>query len=426
MTNFFGGGGRKTAPTPPATQLRVQTAVAGTPIPIGWGTNRIAPNLIYYNDFLATEVQQSSGGGKGSGSGGGGKGGGGGTQTNYSATVVCGLCEGPILGVGTQVGSTAAVSGNVFGSQNNNLFFNGFNNPITQATIKTLISQILTSTTTSPIGNGVWVSGNISSLAALNFALLFGFLEPSNTTLDANPRDIIVDFLTNNKYGLQFPSSRIGDTNLVTLYNYCQSVGIWMSPILSAQKDANSFMQDILYGCVAEAVWSNGQLKVVPYYDSPVSGHGASFTPNLSPIYDLTDDDFQAGGNTSYSSPVIVTIKAVADIYNNVKVQYLDRNFNYAGAAGSTPDYNPTVVEVKDDALIQQYTLRARDTKQLDLFCYGPAAQQCALLQLGREQVITTYQFSLGANFVLLEPMDLVTLTDVALGLSRKLVRIKE
>ncbi len=476
MTNFFGGGGRKTAPTPPATQLRVQTAVAGTPIPIGWGTNRIAPNLIYYNDFLATEVQQSSGGGKGSGSGGGGKGGGGGTQTNYSATVVCGLCEGPILGVGTQVGSTAAVSGNVFGSQNNNLFFNGFNNPITQATIKTLISQILTSTTTSPIGNGVWVSGNISSLAALNFALftgsytqtawsfvmtnhpndarayrgvayvaaapfnlhtspelpalnfevMFGFLEPSNTTLDANPRDIIVDFLTNNKYGLQFPSSRIGDTNLVTLYNYCQSVGIWMSPILSAQKDANSFMQDILYGCVAEAVWSNGQLKVVPYYDSPVSGHGASFTPNLSPIYDLTDDDFQAGGNNSYSSPVIVTIKAVADIYNNVKVQYLDRNFNYAGAAGSTPDYNPTVVEVKDDALIQQYTLRARDTKQLDLFCYGPAAQQCALLQLGREQVITTYQFSLGAKFVLLEPMDLVTLTDVALGLSRKLVRIKE
>jgi len=27
---------------------------------------------------------------------------------------------------------------------------------------------------------------------------------------------------------------------------------------------------------------------------------------------------------------------------------------------------------------------------------------QCALAQLGREQVITTYQFSLGAKFVLL------------------------
>src|SRR5882672_788707 len=130
MTNFFGGGGRQTDTTPPATQLRVQTAVQGTPIPIGWGANRIAPNLIYYADFIATQVQQSSGGGKGSGTGGGGKGGGGSTQTNYTATVVCGLCEGPILGVGTQAGSTLAVSGGSPASQTNNLFFNGYNNPI--------------------------------------------------------------------------------------------------------------------------------------------------------------------------------------------------------------------------------------------------------------------------------------------------------
>jgi len=472
MTNFFGGGGRQTNPTPPATQLRVQTAVQGTPIPIGWGANRIAPNLIYYNDFKATQVQQSSGGGKGAGTGGGGKGGGGGTQTNYSATVVCGLCEGPIIGVGTQAGSTA----NVFGNGVNGFFFGQFNNPVVQSQTQALINQIITNTTTTAIGNGVWVSGNISSLAALNFALftgsytqtawsfvttnhpadarayrgiayvaaapfnlstspelpslnfevLFGFFEPSNTTLDSNPRDFIVDFLTNNKYGLLFPSSRIGDTNLSTLYNYCQAVGIWMSPILSAQKSAQSFMMDVMYGCVAEPVWSNGLLKVVPYYDAAASGHGATFTPNLSPIYDLTDDDFMGGGNNNYQSPVVVSIKAVSDIYNNVKVQYLDRNYNYAGAAGTTPDYNPTVIEVKDDASIQQFTLRARDTKQLDLFCYGPAAMQCALLQLGREQVITTYQFSLGAKFVLLEPMDLVTLTDTALGLSRKLVRIKE
>src|SRR5258706_6352591 len=415
-------------------------------------------------------------GGKGAGAGGGGKGGGGSTQTNYAATVVCGLCEGPIIGVGTQAGSTANVSGNVLGSQTNNLFFNGFNNPITQATTQALINKIITSTTTSPIGNGVWVSGNISALAALNFTLflgdysqtawsfittnhpgdarayrgiayvaaapfnlstspelpslnfeiLFGFFEPSNTTLDANPGDIVVEFVTNAKHGLQVPAGRIGDTNLVTLYNYCQAVGIWMSPILSSAKSAQSFMQDLLYGCVAEAAWSNGLLKVVPYYDAPASAHGATFTPNLSPIYDLTDDDFLGGGNNSYQSPVIVSIKAVTDTYNDIKIQYLDRNFNYAGAAGTTPDYNPTVVEVKDDAAIQQYTLRARDTKQLDLFCYGPAAQQCALLQLGREQVITTYQFSLGAKFILLDPMDLVTLTDAYLGLSRKLVRIKE
>ena len=473
MTNFFGGGGRQTAPTPPATQLRVQTAVQGIPIPIGWGANRIAPNLIYYNDFKAVEVQQNSGGGggKGSGMGGGGKGGGGQTQTNYFATVICGICEGPIVGIGSQVGGTGGLFGNGAGQ-----FFGQYSNPIVKTQTQTQNQQIETNTTLFPIGNGVWVSGNISSLAALNFTLffgdyaqtawsyvttnhpsdarayrgiayvaaapfalntspelpslnfevLFGFFEPSFTTLDANPRDIVVDFLTNNKYGLLFPASRIGDTNLVTLYNYCQAVGIWMSPILTSQKAAQAFLQDIMYGCVAEPVWSGGKLKIIPYYDASVTANGATFTPNLSPIYDLTDDDFMAGGNNSYQSPVIVTIKPVSDIYNSVKIQYLDRNFNYAGAAGTTPDYNPTVIEVKDDASIQQYTLHARDTKQFDMFCYGPSATQCALLQLGREQVITTYQFSLGAKFILLDPMDLVTLTDTALGLNRKLVRIKE
>src|SRR5258706_9124590 len=240
MTNFFGGVGRQANPMPPATQLGVQTAVQGTPIPIGWGANRLAPNLIYYNDFKATEVQQSSGGGKGSGSGGGGKGGGGGTQTNYTATVVCGLCEGPIFSVGTQQESTGNVNGNALNSLNNNLFFNGLNNPITQAATQALLNQLLN--TQPQVGNGVWVSGNISSLAALNFALftgsytqtawsfvttnhpgdarayrgiayvaaapfnlhtspelpalnfevLFGFFEPPNTPLEPNPPETIV------------------------------------------------------------------------------------------------------------------------------------------------------------------------------------------------------------------------------------------
>lgn len=475
MTNFFGGGGKQTQQTPPATQLRVQSSVQGQPIPIGWGTNRLAPNLLYYTDFASRQVQQSSGGGKGSGGGNAGKGGGGSTQTEYSATFIGGLCEGPIIGIGTQSITTGHVT-NIFGNGVNTIFrhSDGSVDASIIAFTSGLIQQILAGSTT--ISNGVWKSGNITSLAAegmglffgflsqqpwtfiqsehpgdsrgytgiayvvaanydlgtspelpsLNYEIMFGFMEPSNTTLDANPRDIVVDFLTNARYGLQFPSNRIGDSNLSTLFNYAQAVGIWMSPILDAAKTGQAFMQDVLDGCVAEAVWSNGMLKIIPYYDASASANGATFTPNLTPVYDLTDNDLLPGANSSYQSPVIVMIKAVSDIYNSIKIEYLDRNYNYAGAAGTTPDYNPTIVEAKDDASIQQYLLRAKDTKQLHLFCYGPAAQQCAQLTLGREQVVTTYQFELSAKFVVLEPMDLVTLTDAHLGLSRKLVRIKE
>ena len=492
MTNFFGGSGKQTKQDPPATQLRIQSSIQGTPIPIGWGTNRLAPNLIYYTDFHSVQVQQSTGGGKGSGGGGSGKGGGGSTQTIYYATFIAGLCEGPVIGIGTHANSTGLVT-NVFSNAINSIFQSqGSFGPAIIAFTRTLIQGILD--LSQLVGNGVWKSGNITSLSAenmflfhgdlsqqpwtfiqsehpseargytgiayvvsgnynlgsspelpaFNFEIMFGFMEPSNTTLDANPRDVIVDFLTNQIYGLGFPALRVGDNDvysfadvyaitdvytaqsLNTLYNYAQAVGMWMSPILDSQTAGQSFMQDVLDGCVAEAVWSNGKLKVIPYYDADAAANGATFSPNLSPIYDLTDDDFLGGANNSYQSPVIVTIKGISDIFNSVKIEYLDRNYNYAGAVGTTPDYNPTIVEAKDDAAIQQWGLRPKDTKQLHLFCYGPAAQMCAQMTLGREYVTTTYQFELGAKFVLLEPMDLVTITDASLGLSRKLVRIKE
>jgi len=87
--NFLGMGGKQNAGTQPATQLRVQTSVAGLPRPIGWGTNRIAGNLIWYNDF------SQSGGGAGGKGGGSGKGGG---NLSYSASVIIAICEGPTNG----------------------------------------------------------------------------------------------------------------------------------------------------------------------------------------------------------------------------------------------------------------------------------------------------------------------------------------
>jgi len=96
MAGLFGGGGKLTTKTQPATAMRVQTAIAGKARPIGWGRNRIAGNLVWYNDFTASP-SNNGGGGKG-GATGGGKGGGGGSY-DYSAAVIVGLCEGPVVGL---------------------------------------------------------------------------------------------------------------------------------------------------------------------------------------------------------------------------------------------------------------------------------------------------------------------------------------
>ena len=68
------------------------------PIPIVWGRNKIAPNLIWYANFQAVPG--------GSGKGIGGKGGAvrrrrrGGADYTYTADLIMALCEGPIAGVG--------------------------------------------------------------------------------------------------------------------------------------------------------------------------------------------------------------------------------------------------------------------------------------------------------------------------------------
>ena len=76
--------------------LQFQTSQQGGVIPLVYGTTRVSPNLIDYDDFQATPSSQQSGVGKG---GGGGKGGG--QQYKYSASVIMGVCQGPISGIGT-------------------------------------------------------------------------------------------------------------------------------------------------------------------------------------------------------------------------------------------------------------------------------------------------------------------------------------
>src|ERR1700740_2067116 len=73
--------------------LQVQTSQAGGVIPLIYGTTKVSPNLLDYDDFTATPSAQAGGKGKG---GGGGKGGG--QQYMYSASLIMGVCRVPSPG----------------------------------------------------------------------------------------------------------------------------------------------------------------------------------------------------------------------------------------------------------------------------------------------------------------------------------------
>src|SRR5260370_38896484 len=87
---------RKSRVKPDYTALELQTSTSILPIPIVWGRNKIAGNLIWYQNFRASAQ-------RGGGKGGGGKGGSRGGQVTgytYSADLIIALCEGPIPGIG--------------------------------------------------------------------------------------------------------------------------------------------------------------------------------------------------------------------------------------------------------------------------------------------------------------------------------------
>src|SRR5947207_15644729 len=79
--------------------LQFQTSQHGGVIPLVYGTTRVSPNLIAYDDFKATPSRQP-GAGKG---GGGGKGGG--QHTNTAPRVLWGLAKGR-LPASRQAGGT--------------------------------------------------------------------------------------------------------------------------------------------------------------------------------------------------------------------------------------------------------------------------------------------------------------------------------
>jgi hypothetical protein len=203
------------------------------------------------------------------------------------------------------------------------------------------------------------------------------------------------------------PESQVPLGDFTQYSNYCVANGIFLSPVLDAQKSAAAWIQELLDVTNSAAVWSEGVLKIVPYGDMTAVGNGKTFFPNTSPVYDLGSNDLLA--------PVTVKRPSIADVMNSVSVEFLNR----------ANDYNVEIAEDKDDAMIAVYGLRKASPRQTHSITTTAVAKQVANFLRKREvEIRATYTLTLGWQFNLLEPMDLVTLTIPELGYNKKPVRI--
>jgi hypothetical protein len=494
---------------PDYTALQLQTSTSILPIPIVWGQNKIAVNVLWYANFQAV----AGGSGKGIGGKGGLLGGGAaaGADYTYTADIILGLCEGPIngigliwkdlsiyapleLGLGTEYGTTPQA---VWSYLAENYPYNA-----------------LAYQGTAYFWGEGYNLGDSASIGNHNVEVI-GVLSGSGANgIDADPSEVINDFLTNAQYGCGFNPASIDSgalfTNADSFQAYCRAMSFAFSPALVSQEQASSILARWLQLFNCAAVWSGGLLKLIPYGDTAISQGSAttystqlsvpipipgssgvtlpayvevcastafvsdggvvyasssvaftfigasipsvageygmvvpgtyifgpadqgkpvvitytaqavgSFTPNLTPVYELTDDNFvDEKGN---KDPVQVER---ADVFSLPTIQRIT-------VSSRSNQYSSTPVEARDQSQIEIFGPRVGSTIEAneicDEFVIGPLIAQTILQR--ELYVRTKFTFKLSWEYCLLDPMDIVTITDANLGLdnySARVIQIEE
>lgn len=388
--------------------MRIQQSAYGLCQPLVYGKNRVSANMFWYGDFTATaHTTTTKSGGKG------GK-----TKTKnttytYNASLMLGLCENKIKDIGNiWIDKEQIVTKTESGVQYSPLdqvgfeLFDGDENPVWGYLSTKHPDQAIHYPFLGYVACANYDLGGSASLSNHNFEVISD-ITFSDTIHDANPADVVEDLITNERYGAS-PSLNMAD--LSEFRRYCTATGLFISPALTEQREAYEIINEIVEAVNCAVVPSPDGLKIRSYGDSAVTGNGVTFTPNLTPVYHLTDDDFIGD-----DQPVRVRRSRDTDAYNHCQLEYVNR-FN---------QYNTETVEAKDQANIEMFGLRTEDAVKLDFFCEPKIARHAVQLRLQRLLYVRNeYEFDLGWKYCRLEPMDIVTITDESLGLNQFPVRI--
>jgi len=212
--------------------------------------------------------------------------------------------------------------------------------------------------------------------------------------------------------GSWFSGPNATTTGDASWQTYCRALGLDFSPSLASVEKANDVLARWFQITNTAAVWSGSVLKAIPYGDLPVSGNGYVFVPNVTPVYNLTDSDYLKPDN---ADPVQLIRSDPNDAYNCFRLEFSD----------NTVLYNANIAEARDQASIEQFGLRVADQIQADEFTQSTVAITAVNLICQRSvNIRNTYTFKLSWEYFLLEPMDLVTLTDTGMGMIEVAVRI--
>lgn len=443
MANFLGG---QPKVIPEFTGLQVNTSVQVLPIPIIYGSPRVNINLIYYNGFYSKKVSTSSGKGVLSG----GKGG---TEIEYFATIVLAVSEGPV-GEPLVIYQDQGVWTPADYPTNGATFFNGTDTqtpwsvvvadwpddarPFKNTAYYAFSNAQLDASATVPQIDLI-VQGMLNATSPLNYTTLTittGQYGPTGELvsyegnlelgfLDADPGQVILDFLTDPVHGAKFPAEWVDKSTLLTsatgwdpntgdtaVSTYCQAVGIGWSAVLNNVESANAILERWTKNLNVAAIWNGAFLRFIPYWDEYANANPGwdtranipmkYYTPYTIPICTITLDQILQSDNKD-EDPIVFTRKDPMEVYNTVRVDFRDR----------TNFFNDNVVEAKDEAHIELYGPRIDNIGLATEYTLAAYANVSAQAILARNiSIMRTFTWKMGPLWAFLDPMDIVNIPD--------------
>ena len=399
MSGIFGTRTKASSPTPAVGALQIQQSSFGVPISLLYGTNRATGNLIWYGDFRSVKVKSGSGGGKGGG-------GGGSSYTwNYYASFMIGLGQGEIQSIGRVWENKKQTSVSDLGGSVSR-------GTLAQAAWGYLSTyhpdEAIPYNRLAHVDFADYFLGESSSTPNLAFEI---FATPDATTpsgQDCWPASFVTDFLAR----AGFPSAYLDTLSGSSFDTYTKAMGFGISPFLTEQESAADHLKRVMDTLNCEFVWSSGLLKIIPYGDSTVTGNGVTFAPDLTPQYDITDDDIIADDEEEYLTAERADL---ADCYNQQPIEFKNKNNSY----------NTETYTAEDAGHIDMFGIRTASTLNAHHVTDPMTAQTMGSLYLWRNLYCRTrFTLKLGWKFCLLDPMDYVTITSDRLGYDRALVQV--
>lgn len=405
MSLFFGGGSKV---KPQFTGLAVQTSTNSVPVPIVMGANRVAPNIIFQDDFQAHKQKQKAGKGGGKGV----------TTYTYSATFQLGLCYGPINDV-VRVWKDQSTETSYAA-----LGFSLFTGTANQAPWGYLVTNHPTKALGYPylahVDAANYDMGTSNAFGQHSFEVQ-GILynTQSGGAGDADPAQCVDELINNPIFGAVGGAANA--VNVVPLVNllstgaapttgddafqtYCRAIGFGLSPALISQEPAREIVQRWADLCNTAMVWTGSSVKFIPRGTETITANGVTYLPDLTVRYSLSDRDFI---RVDGQDPITFDRVDPADAHNMVTLNIRNRS----------NEYNNIPAPWVDQGLVDQYGPKPKDIIEAPEVCVPEmGGLMAALIGQRTAYIRNTYSFTLPPSYCLLEPMDIVECYDPLWG----------